>query len=92
MEQQPYPQNPDSLVPAWMKAGRCRNEEPNKFFPDNGAGVVAAQIICRECGVRVECLEYALDNRIEDGVWGGASERERRRILRAHRTDSVVID
>jgi hypothetical protein len=47
--------------------------------------VEQAQKVCASCPVRVECLEYALTHRIEHGVWGGASERERRRILRRRR-------
>ena len=48
-------------------------------------GVEIAQRVCEGCAVRIECLEYALLHRIEHGVWGGASERERRRILRRRR-------
>ena len=70
---------------AWMLRGSCRGADTRAFFPSNGLEVVAAQRICHDCEVRAECLEYALVNRIEQGVWGGASERERRRILRARR-------
>jgi WhiB family transcriptional regulator, redox-sensing transcriptional regulator len=70
---------------AWMLHARCRGASPTDFFPSDGLGVEAAQHICVGCTVRLECLEYALANRIEHGVWGGASERERRRILRRRR-------
>lgn len=70
----------------WMAEGRCREVAPSVFFPSDGLGVQAAQRICAECPVSEECLEYALENRIDHGVWGGRSERERRRILRARRT------
>ena len=66
----------------WMTQARCRGADRAVFFPADGAGVEAAQCICGGCPVRVECLEYALAHRVEYGVWGGASERERRRILR----------
>jgi WhiB family redox-sensing transcriptional regulator len=69
----------------WMARGSCRGMNPSVFFPSDGAGFEAAQRICMECPVRVECLEYALANRIEQGAWGGTSERERRRILRRRR-------
>ncbi|HET9729679.1 MAG TPA: WhiB family transcriptional regulator [Acidimicrobiia bacterium] len=69
----------------WMLEGLCRGANPAAFFPSDGLGVEAAQRICTVCPVRAECLEYALVNRIEHGVWGGASERERRRILRRRR-------
>ena len=69
----------------WMAAGNCRNEPPAVFFPSDGVGVEVARRICATCPVKEPCLEYALRNRIDHGVWGGASERERRRILRSRR-------
>ena len=69
----------------WMAEGKCRSMDPDIFFPSDGIGVQAAQRICAECPVKAECLEYALDVRVDHGVWGGTSERERRRILRARR-------
>lgn len=69
----------------WMAVGRCRDLDPAVFFPSDGVGVQAAQRICSECAVQDVCLEYALDNRVDHGVWGGASERERRRLLRQRR-------
>jgi WhiB family redox-sensing transcriptional regulator len=75
---------------AWMLRGKCRGVNPADFFPSDGLGVEAAQQVCHNCPVRVECLEYALENRIEHGVWGGASERERRRILRRRRQLSAT--
>jgi WhiB family redox-sensing transcriptional regulator len=77
------PQTPDEY--AWMLHARCRGANPTEFFPSDGLGVEMAQRICTGCAVRVDCLEYALLHRIEHGVWGGASERERRRILRRRR-------
>ena len=70
---------------AWMFHARCRGINPAEFFPSDGTGVETAQRVCAACPVTSECLEYALINRIEHGVWGGASERERRRILRRRR-------
>lgn len=69
----------------WMGSALCRSESPAIFFPSDGVGVQMAQQICDKCPVRAPCLEYALANHIEHGVWGGASERERRRISRARR-------
>ena len=69
----------------WMAAGKCREVHPSTFFPSDGVGVEFARRICAECPVKAMCLEYALTNRIDHGVWGGASERERRRILRQRR-------
>ncbi|HLT16585.1 MAG TPA: WhiB family transcriptional regulator [Acidimicrobiales bacterium] len=70
----------------WMARGRCANVPPEVFFPSDGVGVEVARKICRDCPVKEPCLEYALAERIDHGVWGGTSERERRRILKARRS------
>lgn len=69
----------------WMRRGNCRHQHPSTFFPSDGVGVELARRICATCPVKDECLEYALTERIDHGVWGGASERERRRILKRRR-------
>ena len=69
----------------WMGIGSCRVERPAVFFPSDGVGVDVARRICASCPVKEPCLEYALTERIDHGVWGGASERERRRLLKARR-------
>jgi WhiB family redox-sensing transcriptional regulator len=73
----------------WMADAKCKDMDPDIFFPSDGVGVQAAQRICAECNVRLQCLEYALAGHIDHGVWGGASERERRRILRRRRLTST---
>jgi WhiB family transcriptional regulator, redox-sensing transcriptional regulator len=73
----------------WMAEGKCRDMDPALFFPSDGIGVQVAQRICAECPVKTPCLEYALVNRVDHGVWGGTSERERRRILRRRRVASL---
>ena len=75
----------------WMAMGKCREVPPTIFFPSDGLGVHAAQKICSECPVSDACLEYALANRIDHGVWGGCSERERLRILRRRRNSAVAF-
>lgn len=72
----------DDSPTAWMADGNCRNYPPATFFPSDGVGVERARAICKGCPVGDQCLEYALEERIEHGVWGGCSERERRRILK----------
>lgn len=72
-----------------MQFGLCRDIESNVFFPSDGVGVDRARKICQTCEVKQDCLEYALRLRIEHGVWGGASERERRRIYRRRKLTSV---
>jgi WhiB family redox-sensing transcriptional regulator len=76
----------------WMARGRCVNVPPSRFFPSDGAGVELARKICAECPVQEPCLEHALVHRIDHGVWGGCSERERRRILKARRSGAGGID
>jgi WhiB family transcriptional regulator, redox-sensing transcriptional regulator len=80
--------DPDSLT-AWMSEGNCRLYPPAAFFPSDGVGVDRARKICKDCPVLSRCLDYALDERIEHGVWGGCSERERRRILKRRRDDAA---
>jgi WhiB family transcriptional regulator, redox-sensing transcriptional regulator len=74
----------------WMARGKCRDLPPSTFFPSDGVGVDAARHICAECPVRETGLEYALDHHIDHGVWGGASERERRRIARQRRLSDAA--
>lgn len=81
----------DPRQPPWMQHGECRNYPAGAFFPSDGVGVDSARKICVDCKVRAECLEYALENRIDHGVWGGTSERERRRILRSRR-EEIPLD
>ncbi len=76
------------MEPNWMAKGLCANQPPETFFPSDGVGVEVAKRICAKCPVVEGCLEYALTNRIDHGVWGGASERQRRRILKARRKEA----
>ncbi|GAA1265134.1 WhiB family transcriptional regulator [Saccharothrix xinjiangensis] len=65
----------------WRIKASCRDEEPDQLFV-RGAEQRKAKVVCLGCPVRTECLAEALDNRIEFGVWGGMTERERRALLR----------
>ncbi|GLU47401.1 WhiB family transcriptional regulator [Nocardiopsis ansamitocini] len=65
----------------WASQGACREMDPDALFVQ-GAAQNRAKLICRGCPVRTECLADALDNRVEFGVWGGMTERERRALLR----------
>jgi WhiB family redox-sensing transcriptional regulator len=73
-----------------MDEASCRTSTPGDFFPSDGVGVERAKRVCAECPVKAECLEYALTHRIEHGVWGGCSERERRRMMRSRRLAATV--
>ncbi|MGC8481321.1 MAG: WhiB family transcriptional regulator [Acidimicrobiales bacterium] len=78
------------MTKSWMAQGNCREVNPAVFFPSDGVGVERARRVCEGCPVKLRCLEYALEYRIEHGVWGGASERERRRISRSRRLAVVA--
>lgn len=65
----------------WAALGLCHDADPDVLFV-RGAAQNLAKHLCRSCPVRVECLADALDNRVEYGVWGGMTERERRALLR----------
>ncbi|MGH4017318.1 MAG: WhiB family transcriptional regulator [Pseudonocardiaceae bacterium] len=65
----------------WRSRGACRSHHPDRLFVP-GAAQHEAKIVCIPCPVRVRCLAEALDRRIEFGVWGGMTERERRALLR----------
>ena len=69
----------------WRELGACRGLEPGIFYPDDGEAASTAKAVCASCGVRVACLEYAVVVREKQGVWGGFTERERRRIVRQRR-------
>lgn len=66
----------------WASRAKCLHADPEAFFPEKGGSTREAKRICGECEVRQECLEYALENDERFGIWGGLSERERRRYKR----------
>ena len=68
--------------PAWQRQANCMGVDPDLFFPERGASTREAKEVCRGCVVREDCLEYALANGEKFGIWGGLSERERRKIRR----------
>lgn len=71
----------------WMRDGNCIGVDPDLFFPERGASTSQAKAVCRGCRVRPECLDYALATNEKFGIWGGLSERERRRIRRQRALD-----
>jgi WhiB family transcriptional regulator, redox-sensing transcriptional regulator len=68
---------------SWHDQANCLGVDPDLFFPERGASTREAKEVCRGCVVREACLEYALSNGEKFGIWGGMSERERRRLRRA---------
>ena len=75
-------ENERPLDKTWQDYSNCLGVDPDLFFPERGASTREAKEVCRGCVVREDCLEYALNNGEKFGIWGGMSERERRRIRR----------
>ena len=69
-------------VQSWQERALCAETDPEAFFPEKGGSTREAKKICTGCEVKAECLEYALANDERFGIWGGLSERERRRLRR----------
>jgi WhiB family redox-sensing transcriptional regulator len=65
---------------AWRLDALCAETDPEAFFPEKGGSTREAKRVCLGCSVRTECLEFALANDERFGIWGGLSERERRRV------------
>jgi WhiB family redox-sensing transcriptional regulator len=73
----------------WLNKARCLTEDPELFFPVGNTGPAVEQIeqaksVCRECGVTNHCLEYAIKENQDTGVWGGLSEDERKSLKRKY--------
>jgi WhiB family redox-sensing transcriptional regulator len=66
----------------WQERALCAQTDPEAFFPEKGGSTREAKRICVSCEVKTECLAYALSNDERFGIWGGLSERERRRLKR----------
>ena len=64
----------------WQDQALCAQTDPEAFFPEKGGSTREAKRICQACAVRDECLEYALEHDERFGIWGGLSDRERRRL------------
>ena len=64
----------------WQERGLCAQTDPEAFFPEKGGSTREAKKVCLTCDVRQDCLEYALANDERFGIWGGLSERERRKL------------
>ena len=72
----------ETLEDQWQERALCAQTDPEAFFPEKGGSTREAKRICLGCEVRDECLDYALAHDERFGIWGGLSERERRRIKR----------
>jgi WhiB family redox-sensing transcriptional regulator len=72
--------NPDEGPLSWQRDALCAQTDPEAFFPEKGGSTRDAKRICAGCDVRAQCLEFALANDQRFGIWGGLSERERRKL------------
>jgi WhiB family redox-sensing transcriptional regulator len=70
----------DAEEQEWQERALCAQTDPEAFFPEKGGSTREAKRICQGCEVRAECLEYALGHDERFGIWGGLSERERRKL------------
>ena len=77
-------------MPSWTEEANCKGADADIFFPERGASTRKAKSICRACSVQEDCLEFAIENSEKFGIWGGLSERERRRIKRQRIHDSDI--
>lgn len=68
---------------AWQELARCAETDPESYFPEKGGSTRQAKKTCRSCEVRIDCLAYALAHDERFGIWGGLSERERRKLRQA---------
>ncbi len=75
-------QDTDETELTWQERALCAQTDPEAFFPEKGGSTREAKKVCVSCEVRAECLEYALENDERFGIWGGLSERERRKLKR----------
>lgn len=71
----------------WQDEAVCAQTDPEAFFPEKGGSTRDAKTVCSTCPVREQCLEYALENEERFGIWGGLSERERRKISKERREE-----
>ncbi len=70
---------------SWRTKAACHGLDPQVFYPETDEEAEQAKAVCAQCSVQGACLEYALARREKDGIWGGCTERERRRIIRQRR-------
>jgi WhiB family transcriptional regulator, redox-sensing transcriptional regulator len=73
-------EEPETTKEAWRLDALCAETDPEAFFPEKGGSTRDAKRVCTGCPVRAQCLEFALENDERFGIWGGLSERERRRV------------
>ena len=76
----------------WVRDALCSQVDTDLFFPEKGQASAPAKLICRRCPVIADCLQFALDHNIKEGVWGGTSERQRRELRGQRREPDLGPD
>ena len=79
-----------ALTPPWKVQAACTPDDADLFWPERGEDADTAKRICSGCPVRRECLTYALRSNERDGIWGGMSGKERRRLRREHSLSAIA--
>ena len=79
-------------MPSWTEEANCKGADADLFFPERGASTRKAKAICRACTVQDDSLEKAAENSEKFGIWGGLSERERRRVKRQRAAEFDIRD
>jgi len=81
---------PPTVAPGWADTAACKGLDPAIFYPATDEDAEVAKAVCDSCPVQETCLEHAIERREHNGVWGGATERERQRIIRRRRRQRNV--
>lgn len=76
---------------SWQDEARCKGRSSTVFYPQRGVPTASARALCKECPVKRECLEYALAADERFGIWGGLSERERRKLQRERKRAAAAV-
>lgn len=69
----------------WMRLAACRSMDTEEFYPPRGGDLAGPRAVCAECPVQNECLNYAIENGDHFGIWGGLSDKQRRKVRRQQR-------
>lgn len=77
------------VLESWHEKARCKGWDPEIFYPDRGVPSASAKAVCRECPVQPDCLDYAISRDERFGIWGGLSERERRKMYRERQRSNI---
>ena len=81
----------EATRPAWMRDGLCREHPEVSFHPGRGESATAAKAICARCLARQDCLAWAVETGEQDGIWGGLSGPERRRLTSTAEDDAEAV-